>query len=64
MHPVDVEARRGGITLPATTGQGYELRSRGPLALGTNALDRRTTFLWSLLHYGGGQQLASTFVKV
>jgi hypothetical protein len=29
----------GEITLPATTDRDYELRSRGPAALGTTALD-------------------------
>jgi len=42
---VDREGQRGktrrqrGKTLPATTDQGYELRSRGPATLGPDALD-------------------------
>jgi hypothetical protein len=38
-NPTDAERWRGGITLPATTDHDYELRSRGPATLSTNALD-------------------------
>ncbi|WVZ96971.1 LOW QUALITY PROTEIN: hypothetical protein U9M48_042546 [Paspalum notatum var. saurae] len=38
-NPVDAEGRRGGITLPAATDRSYELRSRGPATLSSQALD-------------------------
>jgi hypothetical protein len=38
-NPGDDDQRQGGITRPAITDRGYELRSRGPPSLGRNDLD-------------------------
>jgi hypothetical protein len=51
-NPVDKSRRRrGGITLPATTDRDYELRSRGPAALGTTALDNIPGQLNVVVHH-------------